>query len=222
CRGMADSACTTGDTHQSGTERIGGINGMNTSKEEADHMAAYLKCLAEGHEVEWVFNCSFGPIIDIAEIFCANYLGHSSAMSKELVERWTAFHEANKDNPKAKYLHFCHSQGAIHTRNALKDLPEEIRQRIIVVAIAPAAIVPTELCYKSFNYASKNDPVPLGEAFFWGETAPTKGMDLYQQLVRLDPHPEASTFDHEFESPTFRGLLKERIEEYLTHHGEYD
>lgn len=40
----------------------------------------------------------------------------------------------------------CHSQRAIHTCNALIDYPDELRKRIHVVAIAPAAYIYEETC----------------------------------------------------------------------------
>ena len=36
---------------------------------------------------------------------------------------------------------YCHSQGVIHVRNALIDYPEELRQRILVVAISPGGYI---------------------------------------------------------------------------------
>ncbi|MES2273603.1 MAG: hypothetical protein V4487_05390 [Chlamydiota bacterium] len=148
--------------------RIGGINGMNTSPAEAAAHAEYLKTFTSGRDIDWVYNRTHGPALDLAEIFTLNYLGNSPNTAEKLRGNWSSFHEENKENPKAKYLQFCHSQGAIHVRNALLDLPKEIANRVIVVAIAPGAIVPRELCFNSFNYASKGDIVPFGELFFAG------------------------------------------------------
>ena len=75
------------------------------------------------------------------EILTMNYLGYSPHTAALLRKTFTDFHEANKDNPNAKYLQLCHSQGALHLRNALQGLPQEIRDRVIVLAIAPAAII---------------------------------------------------------------------------------
>jgi isopentenyl phosphate kinase len=69
-----------------------------------------------------------------------------------LIQKWSEFHHRNADQPSAKILHFCHSQGTLHTKNALLRLPKEIRDRVIVVAIAPAAVVPKKLCHESFNF----------------------------------------------------------------------
>ena len=153
-----------------------------------------------------------------------NYTGISPNTAGELQKNWTKFHEENKANPDLKYLQFCHSQGAIHTRNALGSCSEEIRNRVIVVAIAPAAIVPDELCYRSFNYASKKDIVHYGELLHAGaldtsEVGVSKNLarilENREQLILLDPHPDATGIDHEFESLTFREIIRDHIEVHL-------
>ena len=210
--------------------RIGGINGINTTQTEAESHANYLRGIAQ-NSVDWVYNRTNRIDYDILEVFLLNYAGLSPNTARDLKEQWTSFHEENKDRPQVKYLQFCHSQGAIHVRNALADLPEEIRKRVIVVAIAPAAVVPDEICYRSFNYASKRDLIPKGELVFTGFIDPNecgssermkKVMGYQDQLIMLDPHPDAGIFDHDFQSPTYKEHIKNRIDEYLMRNGEYD
>ena len=209
---------------------IAGINGMNTSVQQATNHANYLNRFTPDQSISWVYNNSHGAVADLAEIFTLNYLGISPNTGQLLQENWTAFHEENKDNPHAKFLQFCHSQGAIHVRNALAGLPEEIRNRVIVVAIAPGAVVPKSLCYESFNYASKYDIVPHGElaftsAFDSSETGISKRtemvLELQNQLILLDPHPDAKGLDHDFQSPTFTDIIEKHIKNYIMNNGEY-
>ncbi len=211
--------------------RIGGINGMDTSFDGAQSHASYIASFSQGKSVDWIYNHTNGKAADMAEIFTMNYLGVSPNTSRELQKNWTAFHESNKEHPHAKYLHFCHSQGAIHTRNALARLPQEIRNRVIVVAIAPAAIVPDEICYRSFNYASKRDPVPYGALVhasgldtneFNTSTLVEKTLQDFSQLMVLDPHTDAPLFDHDFQSPTFADTIQKHIHEYLSTRGQYE
>lgn len=211
--------------------RIGGTNGINTSFDQANDHAGYLKNFTPNQSIEWVYNHSNGVLADLAEVASMNYLGSSPNTSKLLEENWTAFHEENKDDPNAKYLQFCHSQGAIHVRNGLLNVPKEIRDRVIVVAIAPGTVVPKELCYRSFNYASKNDFVPSGEIAFAGALDTNefgtsqvleRVLDNHNQLILLDRHPDATgLIDHSFQSPTFKEKIKEHIEDYIMHSGEY-
>lgn len=210
--------------------RIGGINGMNTSLAEAISHANYLNEIASNHSIDWVYNHSNGVAKDLAEIFTMNYAGYSPNTEKLLRETWIQFHEENKNNPNAKYLFFCFSQGTIHAKNTLLSLPEEIRKRIIIVAIAPAAIIPKDLCYDSFNYASKKDIVPLGEATFAsivgsGQDGRSEllqtALDHREQLIYLDPHPEATMLDHEFQSPTFADIIQTYVDDHISKNGEY-
>lgn len=203
------------------------INGMYNVFEEAEMNAKHLqKLCAFNPSIEGIYNHSNGRLIDLLEVFKLNYRGVSPITQNLLIQKWTEFYEQNRNNPDAKVLHFCHSQGAIHTKNALLHLPEEIRKRIIVVAIAPATVISRSLCADSFNYASKNDIVPSGEILsaYWracdiGETEVEEmlinSVNLQNELIWLPPHEKAEGFDHAFQSPTFVQLIGKHLEEYL-------
>jgi hypothetical protein len=60
-----------------------------------------------------------------------------------------------KSSANVKFLMICHSQGAIHVRNALLDYSPELRKRILVVAIAPAAYIYRETCAKVIHYRAE-------------------------------------------------------------------
>ena len=159
-----------------------------------------------------------------------NYGGVSLNTVDELIIKWSRFFAKHRDTPDMKLLHFCHSQGAIHSRNALMQLPLMVRNRIIVVAIAPAAIIPNGLCYRAFNYASKNDIVPYGELAYRGFFDPQEcgispvtqqALDWRNQLILLDPHPNEKGMGHDFQNPTFAEKIKNHIMEYLLVKGKY-
>jgi hypothetical protein len=206
------------------------ICGMNISAKEADAHAEYLNSFFPGRTVDLIPNKSHGAALDLAEVFFLNYSGISIRTAKALQRIWLQFHKVNKENPDAKLLQFCHSQGAIHVKNALTWTPPEIQSRIIVIAIAPGTIVPQELCFASFNYASKRDLVP------WAELALRSGLDSNEtemsdatkkvienqaELILLDPHPKAKFLDHEFQSPTFKEVIRDHVEDYLERNGQY-
>ncbi len=211
--------------------QIMGVNGIDNSLEDAVKHAEYLEQGARGKAVDWVYNHSNSPLMDVAEVVILNIPGSSPNTGKLLQENWVAFHEQNKDNPNAKCLQFCHSQGAIHVRNGLASAPEEIRDRVIVVAIAPAAIISDDICYQSFNYASKSDLVPKAELvvagfFDTGETAASErvqaALTKQGQLILLDPHPDATGIDHDFQSPTFYEYIKRHLDSYFEKNGEFE
>ncbi len=210
-----------------------GANGMATSKEEALGHQAYLRKLSGDRlAVDFIYNHTNSAPVDLLEIFCLNYFGCSPITADLLQRSWQGFADYHKDNPAKKILQSCHSQEAIHIYNALEASPQELRDRIIVVAIAPAKIIPKDLCYDSFNYASKNDIVPYGEAAFAGfldcahpdyETSELWKMTSKhrKELILLEPHSEAKGIDHEFQSPTFEKPLTRHISDYIKKNGEY-
>lgn len=210
--------------------QVFGINGINTTMDTAVSHAEYLSRLGHGLSVDWVYNRSHGAVVDLFEVFTLNYSGTSPHTAQILMEQITAFHQNNLDCPDAKALLICFSQGAIHTRNALIRLPKEVRNRVIVVAIAPGAIVPKALCYRSHNYASAKDIVPYGETVGIGlldvdESEISRKINdmkvLREELILLDPHPGATGIDHDFQSPTFKNQIREHVEDYIQKGGIY-
>ena len=209
------------------------INGMNNTYEEAIRNAEHIRALCPGNPcIEGIYNHTNGKLIDFFEIFTFNYKGYSPITKGLLIQKWSAFHEKNKDRPNAKILHFCHSQGAIHTKNALMGLPKEIRDRIIVIAIAPAEVVPKVLCYNSFNYASETDIVPDGEILMsWFANSHIESdreeflinpFEIQSELIRLKRHEDATDkLDHGFQSPTFDEKINFHLKNYETHAGAY-
>lgn len=205
------------------------INGINNSFEESRASGSYIQSLSGGETVTGIYNFSHGPIADLFKTAFINHMGFSPITALLLQKEWEAFHVANANRPNLKILQVCHSQGAIHVKNALQNSPQEIRDRIIVVAIAPAAIVPAELCFQSYNYGSEKDfipklsPVrplqPIDDVIiprFEKETATYR-----DELILLSPHPLAENFDHSFQSPTYLEALENRLEDYKLHGGEY-
>lgn len=201
--------------------RIGGINGIGNLLEDAVNHANFLSNAAGNYKVEWVYNCSHSAPVDVALAILINYKG-ASANRELLRENWLRFHEEHVNAPDAKYMQFCHSQGAAAVKLELAALPKEIRNRIIVVALAPAAVIPKSLCFESYNYSSKRDPVPYGEIAADLVFSPLKTFqDLkdFKELILLDPHPEAPFFDHAFNSPTFAKVIAEHIEKFIKSYG---
>lgn len=202
---------------------IGGINGMGNSFEDAHASADYFHKLAGNHQIEWVFNNSNSLAVDVLEASLRNFHGAPSKPEELLKANWIKFHEQHKNDPSAKYLQYCHSQGAIYVKNALLNLPQEIRDRMIIVAIAPATVIPKRLCHDSFNYASKSDPIPLLEASmyvssdidFIREELGAEKKKLLNEIIWLDPHPDAHKIDHNLNSPTFMKIIKDHIAQYL-------
>ena len=75
----------------------------------------------------------------------------------------------------------------------------------------PAVIIPSRLCYESYNYASKKDFVPKLDLI--------GRMRYGKELIFLDPHPDAENHDHGFDSPTFQDWIQYHIRNYCTEYG---
>lgn len=205
---------------------IGGINGIGNSLDQAKANAEYLSKLSGGHKVEWIYNKTNSIPIDLIESAVLNFNG-ISAPANDLIKEWTAFHEKHRNDPEAKFLQFCHSQGATHVKNTLSSAPLEIRNRLVVLALAPASVVPKALCHQSFNFASKRDIVPFAEAVLkydadapYEERIAEPSRQALNELILLDPHPDAPLFDHGSDSPTFKGVVTDILEDYTKKYGE--
>lgn len=211
--------------------QISNINGMGNSYEEAYANAKYLQSFTS-LQVEGIYNHSNGIVVDFLEIISLNLAGYSPITEGLIMKKFIDFAEANKDDPHAKCIHPCHSQGAIHTRNALEKLPQEIRDRVIVINIAGARVIPKRLCFRSYNFVSKRDIVPhLQYAYkgaFMANLSDEEQQEIFQQekadakeIIALEPHKDAGIVDHSFRSPTYAQELGNLLRDYEQRKGRY-
>ena len=188
---------------------IGFINGIWNNFKGSKEGAEYVSRLAGGYNVHAVYNATHGQM-DLPECLMGlNYIATEPV--RQLHKMWNSFFE--KSSANAKFLMICHSQGAIHVRNALLDYPPELRERILVVAIAPAAYIYKETCAKVIHYRAEwwRDIVPRFDS-----AGAKREKDT---IVTLTSHPDASGFDHEFMSSTYQEKLQEHIRYYIQTQG---
>lgn len=184
--------------------RIGFVNGINTLHKEAKSHMSYLSDYTGGKNIHGVYNQSRGTLVDLVESAHQLAYGTPTLAVIETINMWSDFFQKNNKDP---FLHICHSQGAIITRNSLEFTRPAYRNRIIVVAIAPAAYINKNLCQKVYHYASKNDIVPKIDVI---------GRMRCQDTTKiLEPHPYAQGQDHSFQSPTYSDIIRDHIDEYL-------
>lgn len=199
--------------------QVGGVNGMNVSRSEAMRYPEIVSRFARSANIEWVYDHSNSFPVDFAEIFALNFRG-ISAPAHLIARNWMRFYVFNFNNPKAYYFHICHSKGAIDTKIALDMMPRQVREKVIVLALAPAEIIPDKLCKAAFNYASTRDVVPYAKIFsslIAGNIlqARAEWQNIRKNLVLLEPHPDADWFDHAFLSPTFTNVIEDLLEEVI-------
>lgn len=189
---------------------IGFINGIDNTYTEARHSAIYISRLAGGYNVHAVYNATHGRTTDAKECWKGlRYIATDPV--RQLHKMWNSFFE--KSSANTKFLMICHSQGAIHVRNALLDYPPELRARILVVAVAPGGYIYQESCAQVVHFRAhvNRDPVPYIDQGGIGRSRKT--------IVELDSHPDAPWLDHPFESPTYQKKLTDRIDVYKESNG---
>ena len=182
---------------------IGFANGMDNDFESARASAGYLSRLAGGYCVHAVYNATHGHRADLLE--CKLGLNYIATEPVRLIHQmWNSFFE--RSSAAAKFLMVCHSQGAIHVRNALLDYPPELRKRIIVVAIAPGGYVYQQTCAQVTHYrnaSAQRDPIPRVDR--------TGAARSHGTIINVVSHPDAGWLDHGFQSLTYENYLRDAI-----------
>lgn len=186
--------------------RIGYINGVNNNSEEAYETVEYISRLAYGYNVHGVYNATHGADIDFYE--CAiglNYIATEPV--RQLHKMWNNFFD--QASSEATFLMICHSQGAIHVRNALLDYPEDLRNRIVVAAFAPGAYIYQQSCAKVTHYrvSASRDIVPRIDQAGANRSKGT--------IEELQSDTTAPWMDHTILSSTYKKPLFVRIREYM-------
>lgn len=199
---------------------IGFENGVGCADYHAYSNAEYLSSLGGGVNVHYTYNPSnaympflkalgplglgIGVVLDLFRCYneLINYACYPSV--KRLHAQWDAFFAGA--HPEQRYLHFCHSEGCIITRNALMTYDRELRERIIVVAIAPAAYIDNYLCSEVHHYCSERDIVPYLD--FRGRVR------CRDTTTILKPHKNAPKVDHGFQSETYQPYLEMHINDH--------
>lgn len=183
--------------------RVTWHNGMSNRFEDSVNTAHMISQKVGGCNVHGVHYMSHG-LVDAFEAFL-NYCGVITSPGLLQMEMWDRCFNAM--SPEGIILHQCHSQGVLHTRNALKRYPEDLRQRIYVIAVAPAAYISPDLCGKVAHLVSRRDFVP------WIDFI---GRFKYADTIQLlEPHENASFFDHSFSSPTYVQPIEHTITRFL-------
>ncbi len=212
---------------------IGFINGIDNSKEYAMSSVDYIHSLAQGYSVDLFYNQTNGFYYDLLEAMVCVDVDIFSKEVNQLKEAWNQFDEMNRGNLDAKFLQICHSQGGAYVKKALEESSQEIRNRVIVVNIAVATIIPSRLCHQSYNYASENDYLNLGEMLKAYNPHLTIGLKQWAQMIKYRDEiiwlegssgpwwvPEILYqffyMHHDFRDPVFQQVIADHITDYLS------
>jgi hypothetical protein len=135
------------------SHRIEGLSGIGISFDEAYADATCVHSIAQGCSVEWFICSSEGLTKDLSEGLIFSSGQRFSKMTALMRSAWDAFDQAHRLNPTSGLLHISVGPGAKLTYEALQArLPERVRTRIHVLAIAPSIHIPSSLCASIEQY----------------------------------------------------------------------
>ncbi|MCP5469708.1 MAG: DUF687 family protein [Chlamydiales bacterium] len=181
------------------------INGVGNSTNLASSNRLHISNLSGGMNIGGVYNATHSLPVDVFEAG----LNLFRVVHTEPVRLIKEHFEMDVKNgpPEAFFLYIAHSHGVIEIRNALIDSPEEIRRRIRVVAIAPAAYIDEDLCHSVVHYRAEGcrDFVPHIDR---------AGRNRNRHTTVILKSKTRSAWDHSFQSPTYRNALKHEIDKY--------
>lgn len=191
--------------------QVGFMNGVFTDKSITTGHANYLSKLGNDCNIQVAYNGTHG-LFDLGEC----YLGMNHIATepvKMLHENWNNFFD--KSSPDANYLQVGHSQALIHIKNGLMSYPDERRQRILVLAIAPAVYIPKKICKDVFHYRAKFHRDPIPHVFDLGGA-----MRCRDTIIELDSHPNAPSWDHAVQSKTYKKYIRDHFDNYMNNGGK--
>ena len=139
-------------------------NGYNDCLESSTHLGILLN-----HNVMITHSGTFGPFYDYERYLCARF-GFTCEITTKIHESWNRYFDKNPDG----YIFWvCHSRGAVDTANALATFSEELRQRIVVVAVAPGGLIDPNLCHSVVHLIASEDLVPRLDPYNWSKYSHT-------------------------------------------------
>jgi len=164
-----------------------------------------LSDMHDGYQIDCVSNLTTINIVWDVVRAGASRFGFKTEATKVLREH--VIHYLATTPSYALCLIVAHSEGCIYSNNMLESLCKEFQQRIVVLAIAPGGFINPDYCKQVFHYTSTHDFVcdldPEGKA---------RNKDNFHVIEK---HKDASFWDHEFASPTFKDVLERRINNFL-------
>lgn len=183
--------------------QIGFINGMNSTPRTAFYDAYRLwQTACQGNRLTCVYSATKGAWDYLGGLYSQK--GIVLPASRLLIHQWAEFLIRA---PHARYLQICSSRGAIEVQAALLCLPEEIRKRIIVIAIAPAYLISSTLCHRAVNLVIEDDPVPI--------LSPNHELiGTSQDVWVLLSHNDGAT-PHDLHGISYRKVLAQLVDRYL-------
>lgn len=180
------------------------INGVGNTPGVAFSHAQYLSETFNHMNIHGVYNASRGFVVDIMEaglqLKAQMKTDASYILYQNIIDGFATL------PPKAHMLLIPHSQGAIIVDQCLDLLPEALRQRIEIIAVAPAKFIHESKCYHVEHLVNIFDPVTYVD---WPGRITSKSITIVNTPNLI------SKFDHTFQSEVYKPYLKGGVQDYL-------
>lgn len=177
-------------------------NGLFNEQIKSQLNGSWISQLAGGVNVCCIFNRLQVSASNLLR-YLAEACGACTLPSKLYRLQWRYMKDVCPDRV---FVQVCHSWGALLAHNALKEIVQEggsmaewAKRKLIIVAIAPARLIPREMCLDAFNLVSKAD-------WFIRPIQCLSGRKADRML--LEKAEGAPAFDHACMSPTFAEPLR--------------
>jgi RHS repeat-associated protein len=184
-------------------------NGIWNTKEDARSGAKYLSELIGRYNVHYVCNSTWSVGQDVSRALLERYASLKIGVVYRLKEEWTKYLAENKESI---VIHVTMSEGSLHADMTLPLIPEELRRRIHIIAVAPATCISKEMCASVIHFYCKKDPVPnlmaLPRARELGQ------MDTFKEMTlpkKDDKWYKPYKHHHEFQSPIYKKDVESRV-----------
>ena len=206
------------------------VNGIKTTLEEAQEYSSLLSSYGDGVKISGIYNPTQGIKDPIKA--ARGMLYFRTPASFEIERQCENFYNTNKNNDH-KMFWVGHSDGTTQIHHALMSLDQNIQQRCIVLAIAPATIVSRILCFMSDNYRIDGDVacyvrpnlhtqirLHLADTdLLEGTPYLSRSAGNLDELVTLPRDPNTNISPHSFNNPGFKERIQKHIREYSQEHG---
>ncbi len=132
------------------------VNGIHCTRDEAREMAQSVSDSIGGKKVLYVYNASHGPVLDFME--CAmEKLGFHTHASRLLTR--TLREHSEKVGPNGTLAIFAHSEGGIHTDNAIERVNQTVRAKVEAYTFGSGSLFEGKGTAYTRHYVSSRDPI---------------------------------------------------------------
>lgn len=149
--------------------RITFINGMTTTHESCVLTATKIAQTHGFNKVHFVFDPSDGFVRDLYGAAKMLFFNSERESVAKLVQLWQRLfvEMGGDDNPNGQIIHYAHSRGGLVTQQALKQLTDDQRAKMVIRSFGSPAILDPYEVPNSENIINTSDMIPFTNPVRW-------------------------------------------------------